>query len=445
MIHVNSFSAKAGSGKHGKTTKEEFLHGDVDAKRMFLTKILTDETKVGFLMLFCENEYCTENIRFVVATAEYRNHFHNDSKNKWKNWEVLDKDHSQWSVHEISDDVRTQIERTLAKITSEYMSTHSKYEICTSSDIIARTEERLKNYSVYGPEVFKEACLDPLNTLIKDILPRFVVSESFVDMNFFIQKLEVLPTTDSMTFSGPSSNDSVIKAVQSQLLTEEDIQDYCKDDVVMYFRDPLLYSYFLKYLQRIHAEENLLCVAQINKYNKAYDAYIRHGGLTSERTVMNRTKAVDLYSTAELYNAHIVEEEEYVTSSVNELRAAICHQAWTIYLYFLAPQSAYEVSVSYHVHQLVARTLACPARDMFQDVKIEAMKVVNREFESFLSTTDHSLLLEAVRRRRHGPSTSEKTSNSEAKSSSIWASCLGLSAKAESKSSRSISPATCAK
>ena len=32
---------------------------------------------------------------------------------------------------------------------------------------------------LYGPEVFEEACLDPIKTMKKDILPRFLTSSVF--------------------------------------------------------------------------------------------------------------------------------------------------------------------------------------------------------------------------------------------------------------------------
>jgi hypothetical protein len=428
-------SAKAGSSGSGKLLKaarEEFLGGDVAAKRNFLMKLLADEIQVGFLMLFCENEYCTENMRFVVACSDYISNFRKDG-NKWKSWEVLDRDPAKWEKQALSEDIDVQIQKSLEKMSAGFLSAHSRYEICISAGMIERTEKRMKNYKVYGPEVFKEACIDPMDTLIKDILPRFVVSDTFVDMEYFAQKFASLPQTGPSDFEELTASDLMLSAYQSQLLTESDVIEYCKDDVSMYFRDPLLYEYFFRYLKRIHAQENLLCVAQINRYNKAYEAYIRLGGLTAEKTVMKRTKAVELFSTAELFECDTICEGEFVNASVSEMRSEIIHQAWIIYLYFLAPGSTWEVSLSYHVHQIVSRTLACPAKDMFQDVKLEAMKIVNKEFESFINTAEFKSLLELVAKRQNIVTSVSPSSDAKGVGSQSWAACLGMGAKAESK------------
>jgi len=345
-------------------SKEDFLHGDVSTRRKFLGDLLSDEIKVGFLMLFCENEYCTENIRFVVATSEYRDHFRNDG-NSWKSWEVLDKqDPSKWEEKEMHEDLDKAVSNTLEQINANYLSAHSKYEICISAEFIARTEERMKKFKVYGPEVFKEACIDPINTLVKDILPRFVVSDTFDDMEFFVNQRNALPPTAQMDdgiFLPPVPNETLLSTLQSKLLTQQDLEEYCKDDVLVYFCDPLLYCYFLKYLKRIHAEENLLCVAQINKFNYAFESHIRRGGLPSEKSVTRRSARVtELYSSVEQYHAEGIDEASFSEASIGDLRSEIIKLVWTIYLNFLATGSPWEVSVNYHVYHILSRAMAAP-------------------------------------------------------------------------------------
>ena len=46
--------------------------------------------------------------------------------------------------------------------------------------------KRIKLFHLYGPEVFEVACLDPIKTMRKDILPRFCRSPIFETM---IQRL----------------------------------------------------------------------------------------------------------------------------------------------------------------------------------------------------------------------------------------------------------------
>jgi len=70
---------------------------------------------------------------------------------------------------------------------------------------------------------------------------------------------------------------------------------------------------------------------------------------------------------------------------------------------------------------------------MFHDVKLEAMKVVNKEFESFITTQEYTDLLEAVDKRQSGDYEA-KAYSSDAKAPGGWASCLGISPrKAEAK------------
>ena len=53
------------------------------------------------------------------------------------------------------------------------------HQICVSSEILARTNSRVTHIAAYGRETFHEMSLDPLRTIEKDILPRFVASPKY--------------------------------------------------------------------------------------------------------------------------------------------------------------------------------------------------------------------------------------------------------------------------
>ena len=428
---------KGGVFRRGLVDKDDFLHGNVETKKLFLGEILSDEIKVGFLMFFCENQYCTENIRFVVTANQYKNLFRSDGI-RWKRWPQLDGDESNWQENQLDEHREHDLSMTLQQVAKEYLSSNSKYEICISEPIKERTNMRMKNYRVYGPEVFKEACIDPMNTLIKDILPRFVVSDVFLDMQYFLGKTQSLPAVDKANFTPPIATTRFLHSVQSTLVTEKNILDYCTNDVQLYFQDPLLYSYFLKYLVRIMAQENLLCVSEINKFNKVYELLDRTEGSSNEKAYQRNVNVnvVGLASTEVLHLQPPLSQSDYQQATTAELRVAVIQEAWALYLYFLAPGSAYEVGVGHSVHQQVSRTMACPSKNMFSDIKASAMDIVVKEFETFINQREYTLLLAAVRRRRDNGEADNDPK--EADGDKPWGACLPFACASPR---RSISPA----
>jgi hypothetical protein len=367
-----------------KGTDIDFLHADAAQKAAFLKSILDDDVKSGFFMVFCESQFCTENIRFVVATIKYGRLFENDSC-VWSPWDTdLGKNlNGDKRVHnEMSPEKCAEIERDMAYIHNRFLKPSGMYEICISQKILENTERRMREFRSYGPEVFKEARLDPINTLIKDILPRFVVSPYFEEMKFYIKALSNLPPASSLTVTPPNSAMSTMISVKNKtdvvdarlatLKTTADVEQYCRE-LNNYFVDVVLYTKLLDFLVRIVSSENLLCIRAINIFPQLFEetaeSRAARGVATSKVKLNTKTKIKDGAS-------------EAVTS-----------QAWLIYMYFLAPGSCYEVGISSAISRSVALNMAKPTKDMFESTKVAVMKVLQDHFITFLTSPEFAQLL----------------------------------------------------
>lgn len=436
--HSVNTTTRASLRSLNKVTKTEFLHGDVEIKKKYLSYLLSDEIRIGFLMLFCELQHSTENIKFVIAANQYRNYFKNDG-NKWKPWKELDKHSGSWEQKHIDENAEREILKLLEKLSDEFLSNHSKYEICISELIKERTNKRIKNFKVYGPEVFKEASVDPINTLVVDILPRFIISSTYEDMEYFMKKIDQLPSLDTINFTFKKPPKIYYTSLEFKLHTEQDIIEFCKDELSDYFIDPLLHSYFLKYLTRIVAQENLIFISEVKKFNKMFEFFTVNGGYKDDngrRLIGTAIQKIGLFTRKELYEEPIIDDADLDTATPAQLKAAIIQQAWKIFLFFLAPGSVYEVGTSHKAYQSVCRNLAVPIKDMFSEIESSAMIIVTKEFDSFINTSEYSELLVAVKERQIASSdtktsmitftSEEKKNDNQHHENNAWNGCVSF-------------------
>lgn len=378
----------------------DFLHADANQKALFLKSILDDDIKSGFFMVFCESQFCTENIRFVVATIKHNRLYENDGLS-WSPWETdLGKNlnNDKRIFNEMDPQKCAEIERDIEYIHNRFLKPSAPYEICISSEVLENTRRRMKEYNLYGPEVFKEARIDPMNTLIKDILPRFVVSSVYEEMLFYVKRLCDLPAANTLTVNPPNSltstamsrkvKSTVTDVALSKLETEEDIKKYCSESMDTYFLDTLLYSQLLKYLNRIVSSENLLCIRAINIFPQLFDdsntTFVNNNGETTSTTTLSCKN-----------KSGLVEKKSRATLQ----REAIRDQAWLIYMYFLAPGAAYEVGVSSTIARSVALNMAKPEKNMFETTKAAAMTVLSQAFVEYLKSPEFQELLTLAKAR----------------------------------------------
>jgi hypothetical protein len=175
------------------------------------------------------------------------------------------------------------------------------------------TIKRLALFHIYGSEVFIEALFDPLKTMRKDILPRFLVSDHYRELLRRLDSISTLPPASSLEVQAPESDTKV------DTLTQKDLNSGLADlDVLDSINDRTIYAAFLSYLRSIVSSENLLCMRMIFLFREIF-----------------KVPGPSLQSRAS-------------------------DMAWTIFKFFIAPGSAFEISLSTRRRKEVMHRLAAP-------------------------------------------------------------------------------------
>eukprot|EP00595_Chromulina_sp_UTEXLB2642_P003028 CAMPEP_0196761198 /NCGR_PEP_ID=MMETSP1095-20130614/369_1 /TAXON_ID=96789 ORGANISM="Chromulina nebulosa, Strain UTEXLB2642" /NCGR_SAMPLE_ID=MMETSP1095 /ASSEMBLY_ACC=CAM_ASM_000446 /LENGTH=191 /DNA_ID=CAMNT_0042110431 /DNA_START=582 /DNA_END=1153 /DNA_ORIENTATION=+ len=120
---------------------------------------------------------------------------------------------------------------------------------------------------LYTFQIFDEALLDPIKTLRKDVLPRFLHSEHYKRLVSHCSHIYPLPSLKEFTFQMPST----AKVLQwpDEQLTLENLRNV---DWYVLLHDYILFGQFLKYTQSIVSSENLLCARLSAKYMCLWEA-----------------------------------------------------------------------------------------------------------------------------------------------------------------------------
>lgn len=186
--------------------------------------------------------------------------------------------------------------------------------------MLERTTQRIKRVNIYGPQTFEESLVDPLKTLKRDILPRFLRSSLFDEMNMRLGSVERLPTAGELATPVPPSR------LNFNNLEElpHDRRFHLKEVV----ENQHLYQSFLKYTQKCFCSENLICYRMVTLFEERIEA---------------KQPCQDL--------------------------------AWDIFRYFVAEGSAYEISIEFAKRKAIMLELAKPKHDTFEFVKKSAMNV----------------------------------------------------------------------
>jgi hypothetical protein len=229
------------------------------------------------------------------------------------------------------------IRRKIVQILDEYVRPDAPTQVCISDAFIKRTMKRITLLSAYGPEIFEEACLDPINTMRKDILPRFLLSKSAEKM------VHNLATCEPQT---PPGHELKVPPPDSKLLSFLPKDEFSADK--RYTLSELLvclslYNEFSNYLRKCQASENLICVRMITIF---------------EELMLQPSK---------------------VDGSL---------QAWKIYQFFVAPGSAFEISVHHLDRKRIMLLMAYPKAGMFEHIDHSAREMLKANFDTF-SKTDH--------------------------------------------------------
>lgn len=237
----------------------------------------------GFLLKFCESEYSSENVKFLMAVDSFRDEILSRDSSTWNNvsWIELDKiyikktttsegsptalstyDSSSGKNYTwISRINQTEFDRLVNHIWTEYLSNESSNQICLPASVASSTFQRYKLKHLYGPEVFNEACIDPIKTIRRDILPRFMASTTFQFLQDQIgdKNLEFNLSSENMKYLLPDNDHFTFKLV-------ENLPDNKEFELHEILECGILFFEFLSYLLASVSAENLLCTRMINIY-----------------------------------------------------------------------------------------------------------------------------------------------------------------------------------
>ena len=339
-----------------------FTEYENSIKRNYMTidALISHPICCGYLLLFCTSQFNAENLRFILDVDDFRDLFLVDPANVWeRTWKQIDQTvdiTSNVVVNEINLPSWPSVAdkgaalKKINYIIETYVEHDAPSQVCISESLTLKTRNRIKLLHLYGPEVFEEACIDPIKTMRKDILPRFLMSPVFERM------IKNLATTEPP----PPASDLKVPPPESHILMTSPISEfpesrqYTLDEVL---GTSVLYNNFRNYLLNIRCEENLVCVRMI--------------------TVFDNLVAV----TKDSVQVHM--------------------QAWRIYKYFVAPGAAFEVSI-HHLHRKHAMfQLAQPEKGMFEHVRRSAYGILKLNFENYKKTPSYDslgkLMLEAKR------------------------------------------------
>jgi hypothetical protein len=391
----------------------DFLHSDFDQKQEFMDRLLKDHVKTGFLMVFCESQFCTENIRFIVAVSQYKNLFIDD-RVEWLSWQELDTEKDPEELHQF-DPLRCKVvEKELQAVFDGGLSPTAEFEVCISGAMLQRIKRRMEMYKIYGPGVFDEALIDPKITLLKDILPRFVVSSVYDDMLYYLGKRKNLPSYKTLHIPPPEDPDNCspatkkhLRTMLSRLLCDVDCIDYCSDDLENYFHDPMLYDAMLKYLSRIVCSENLVCARAVLLYQKMFDKFVEQlpKGAKVPPLLSTAAAGAQLDAAAPAKGVESARLMPHVDVNRDKItKDHLVNQAWVIYLYFIAADSCYELGgISHTLHQQLSRSMASPTMGMFDIILSIAMKALEHTFDAFKETHEFEQLCDDVLKRTKDP------------------------------------------
>ena len=205
-------------------------------------------------------------------------------------------------------------------IVEKFISDDAPFQICFPSAVLERTNARMKRVNIYGPQTFEEALLDPLKTMRRDILPRFTRSKFFSDMVERMASIEHLPSASELDTPVPPTKlkfDSLDELPLDRRFHLKEVVE-CRH----------LFQCFLAYTQKCFCSENLICYRMVTLFEERVEA---------------KEPCSDI--------------------------------AWSIFRYFVAEGSAYEISIEFAKRKAIMLDLAKPKAHTFEFVKKSSLNV----------------------------------------------------------------------
>ena len=304
---------------------------------------------------------------------------------------------------------RRFVDRRLKDIWDNYVSESAPTEICISELIRTRTKIRMSLVHIYGPTVFNEALYDPYITLRNDVMPRFVVSHLYGEMNARIAFSLRLPSADTLQVGAPLVADSPFS-----LCSLGDFPDERKFELHEIIADSFLYGEFLTYLREHFCPENLLCIRKILDYEAMYREWQSSLGVMPVATSSARSSFRSASGSASLSGGRSesfrsigaassrgrqlsFRVDTSSTANLHRCPEDIDNAAWAIYRYFVAPNAAYEIALSLRQRKDIMIALARPEKQMFDTLKATAYGFLATNFNSYKFTDDYTNLVKKFR------------------------------------------------
>jgi hypothetical protein len=338
--------------------------------------IIEDPIQCGYLRTFCETNNNSQNLPFILEIIKFRELFIHE-KTIWRqNWMELDAEHMPadgpvpadfgdthpWPSRKLD---RKTVEDQVDVIWTKHLAKTAGLRVLVVDEVIANTKKRLRMLNVYGPEVFGECILDPLfsmevsmPSLQKDILPLFLNSTQCTDMVIRIDSLRMQPSVNSLRVNPPG--DSLLLTKNTDYF-ENDDKRFRLDDVL---KDKILYGELLSYLRRCGQSENLLCIRMVEQFE-------------------------DLF-------ASMSTSKDLSKSWLN----CVTH-AWSVFRYFVAPGSPFEIVLSAKHKKDIMLSLAKPTKNMFLELKKGAYTSLSSSFSEYKTTEEYAQLIVLMRTEKN--------------------------------------------
>lgn len=343
---LNHYARYQQKRKHGETCEPVSTSADLDSiyrssiNGSGIEFLVKDPICRGFLLGFCEECFNAENMLFLIEVEKYRESLKNDRSLWSKTWQEIDANLSvdpdkvyEWHSRVSVESVKAHIKY----IYETYISDGAEHQICVPHGVLQRTLKRMENVEAYGLVLFHEISVDPMRTLERDILPRFVHSEKYRKLCDKLDLLTHLPSGEELIVEAPPTEPNLSVGVEANKL-------FTMDDILA---SRFLYEHFLTYVQGKVCSENLVCKRLITIFKENIRA--------------NRTDAADV-------------------------------NAWDIYRFFVAAGSAYEVSLEYSAKSQLKTNLAHPLADMFDALERSVTSMLGADFEAYRTTAEYRQL-----------------------------------------------------
>ena len=222
--------------------------GDIKLKNSSLSilmSILQDPIQCGYLLQFCTSEYNSESLCFIMMVSRFRDVICQDSEAWPKKWIEIDEDIKGKDEYEIAHNTvwpskklnRPEIAKLIQTISKEFLDEDADNQIFMPAHVATNTKRRVLLLDLYGPDVFVEALLDPIETMNQDILPRFIFSSLKIEMNSRIQSLNTFESPYEISLPSKQKKEIMISLAKVNMHMFEELGKFSLSELNGFFKD----------------------------------------------------------------------------------------------------------------------------------------------------------------------------------------------------------------